>query len=173
VSRAGGFVIADVDVNLLGDAKLKRLARAHADLFAAGVVAYLGTVLASWRAGERVTIDDAWPPLLPLDEAVPTALREAGLLDGKRRVTARAWASWFVPAFNRREQARASGSRGGRAPHRPSLKRGDPEGAGGRAGLERRSSGPRPVPFRSEPVRTDRSEPVDGQTSEEVESDVV
>jgi hypothetical protein len=173
MTRGAGFTIMDLSVNVHDDPKFRRIARSHPTLYASAFTAYLAVVAASWRAGERVTLADAWPPLLAPDDAVEVALHEVGLLDSRGRVTARAWASWFSPAFERREKARENGSRGGRAAHGLPPRSGDPEGSGGRATLERRLGDARPVPLRSDPTRPGRSDPGDGRTSEEVESDVV
>jgi hypothetical protein len=163
----------DVSVDIHQDPKFRRVAREHPDLVAAVFTVYLAVLAASWKAGERVSLDDAWPVLLPFDEEVSVALRDCGLLDSRGRIAARAWRSWYAPAFERRERRRQSGSLGGHAAHGLPREGEDRERSDGRATLGRRSGNARPVPFRSDPVRPGRSDPGDGQTREEVLSDVV
>jgi hypothetical protein len=140
MSRDGGFTRADVDTGMLDDPKFRKLGQLHPDLFVSSVVAYLAVLLASWRAGNRAALDEAWPLLLAADPAVADALREVRLLDARQRIPARVWRSWFQPAFERREKRRENASAGGRAAHGLPRK---PPGANG-ATVEQQSTDSRP-----------------------------
>ncbi len=63
---------------------------------------------ASWRSGERRTIDEAWPLLLGLDPdpAVVAAMRTVALIDADGRIPEPALDRWYGPARERLEQAR-------------------------------------------------------------------
>ena len=64
MSRDDGFAIADVDVRLLTDPKIKRLVRLCPDeaTAARAAIAYVGLILDCWAAGERATLEDTAPP---------------------------------------------------------------------------------------------------------------
>jgi hypothetical protein len=105
-SRLEGFDIMDMSTSLLHDPKLRRLSREQPTVLAPAFMAYVATVAESWKAGDRVSVDDAWPSYLPYDEAAVTALVGVRLLDDGRRVPVKAWRGWFAPARKRRESAR-------------------------------------------------------------------
>lgn len=108
MSRDEGFRIADVDVGLLDDPKVRALVRSTRDegTVARCLVGYVGTVLSSWARGERVGLNDASPLWLTGLDELAEQLAGAGLLDASGRIPERAWASWFVPAKDRQEATR-------------------------------------------------------------------
>jgi hypothetical protein len=106
VSRDDGFAVMDVSTDIVNDPKIRKLWRHAPDHAAAGFTAYVATLAESWKAGRRVTIDDAWPAFLTFDQAAVEALVHVGLLDSRGRVTAKAWGGWFESARKRRDQSR-------------------------------------------------------------------
>lgn len=116
MSRGDGFAIADVATDLLDDAKVKRLWRLLAPdqcAMSRAMMLHQATLLASWGDGCRVTVDEATPLWLELDEALVEALIRVGMIDRSRRLPARSWKRWFEPARGRREARRAAGHTGG------------------------------------------------------------
>ena len=96
----------DVSTSVCDDPKFRRLFREAPDLVAPGFAAYLATMAESWKAGRRVTVDDAWPAFQPYDQAVCDALIRVGLLDRRGLLSPKAWRSWYEPARKRRDQSR-------------------------------------------------------------------
>jgi hypothetical protein len=106
VSRDEGFRIADVDVGILDDPKIRALVRScngDESLLARSVVAYLAVVMSSWARGERVELIDAAPLWITDLEAINLKLQAVGLLDPESRLPVRSWTSWFEPALERRD----------------------------------------------------------------------
>ena len=150
MSRDDGFEIADVDVKLLDDPKVRALVRACSGneyLLNRCVVAYVALVLASWRDGVRATLESAAPLWLDADQLaeVGDRLRHAKMLDGNR-LPKRSWDSWFGPAQARREQRREASAVANAARW----------GNGSRA-VSGRDSGRTPDALPVRTVRTDRS----------------
>lgn len=112
MTRDDGFTVMDLSTDYLNDPKWRRLHRAHPDLYPAAFVAHTATLCESWKAGRRVSIEDAWPAILPYDAAVVAALAGVGFIDRKGLVIARSWDGWFGPAHRRREAAREAGREG-------------------------------------------------------------
>jgi hypothetical protein len=106
MSRDDGFAIMDVSTDLLNDPKWRRMHRRTPELIPAAFMAYAATLAESWRSGQRVSVEEAWPVLLPYDEAVIAALRTARLLDKRGLIPVEAWRNWFEVARNRREKSR-------------------------------------------------------------------
>lgn len=106
VSRDDGFAVMDVSVDIVNDPKIRKLYRHSPDHAGVGFLAYVAVMGESWKAGHRVTIEDAWPAVLPFDPAVVDALVRVKLIDAKGFVSMKAWKSWFTPAESRREAAR-------------------------------------------------------------------
>jgi hypothetical protein len=75
-------------------------------------VAYTAVLCESWKAGRRVTIEDAWPSILPYDAAIVAALRAVTFIDRRGMIATHSWDGWFGPAYRRREAARAAGRDG-------------------------------------------------------------
>lgn len=123
MSRGDGFLVGDIDTGLLEDSKVKALARRLRDPIktAAAMCLYQALVLGSWRAGERITIEDSLPGwwIDDVDDLV-AELKAVDLVDPDGSVPQQAWASWFLPAWNRRENRRIKAEKGGRAPRRNS-----------------------------------------------------
>lgn len=115
MSRAEGFPIADVDVAILDDPKLRALARSTRDeaIIARAIVAYLATLTASWARGDRVSLEDAAPMWLTALDDLAERLQAVDLVDGHGRIPEHSWESWFKPAWERREAKRAGGKLGG------------------------------------------------------------
>ena len=109
MSRDAGFLHADVDTSLMADPKVVALARRLRDpeRTAVSVCLFTGLILASWKAGARVTLAEAAPAwyLEPV-EAIQADLEAVGLVDHDGRLQAHAWTSWYIPADERREQTR-------------------------------------------------------------------
>lgn len=116
MSRDDGFAVADLSTDLLDDPKVKALWRDLGDQGRMGhaLTLYTATVLASWRAGARVTVNDAAPVWLVLDDELLAALVRVKLLDKSGRLPLRSWKGWYGPAWERREQRRRAGRLGGR-----------------------------------------------------------
>lgn len=118
MGRDDGFAIADVASDHFDDEKVRRLWRLlspdHAAMCEAMTLRF-ATLLESWGEGRRVTVDEAAPLWLPLNEDLVGALIGSGLLDRSRRVPARSWTSWFDPAVARRDLRREAGRLGGLA----------------------------------------------------------
>lgn len=106
MSRDDGFSVMDVSVDIVNDPKVRKLFRLAPDHAGVAFLAYMATMAESWRAGRRVTVDDAWPAFLPFDQAAVDALLAVGLLDARAMVTTNAWRGWFNPANERRQKSR-------------------------------------------------------------------
>lgn len=106
VSRDEGFAVMDVSTDIVNDPKVRKLFRHAPDHGTAGFVAYVATMAESWKAGRRVTIDDAWPSVVPFDKAAVEALVHVGLLDTTGRVPIKTWRGWYTAAHERREKSR-------------------------------------------------------------------
>jgi len=116
MSRDDGFDVADVATGHLDDPKVKALWRELAPdqaRMSRALMLHFATLLASWRQGCRVTVDEAVPVWLAPDAELVTALVAVRLLDRTRRIPARSWKGWFGPAWERREARRESGRLGG------------------------------------------------------------
>jgi hypothetical protein len=115
MSRDDGFAVADVDSSYFDDAKMRDLwnALGNPDRMARAICLHESTVLASWRAGCRVTVAQAVPLWLAVDPELVDALRKAKLLDRAGKVPAASWDDWFGAAYSRREARRESGRIGG------------------------------------------------------------
>jgi hypothetical protein len=106
MTAAEGFERMDVSTAIDDDPKFRALARRHPDLFAVAFTAYIGMMARSWRQGERLTAEEAWPSLLPYDPAAVVALCDVLLLDDATRIPAAAWARHFGAADERRRRGR-------------------------------------------------------------------
>jgi hypothetical protein len=58
----------------------------------------------------------------PIDE-IRSNLAAAGLIDADGRIPKRAWTSWYLPAYTRREVRRESGRSAARPPGRTDARR--------------------------------------------------
>jgi hypothetical protein len=106
VSRDDGFAVMDVSTDIVNDPKIRKLWRYAPDHASAAFTAYIATMAESWKAGRRVSVDDAWPAFLPFDQAAVEALVHVRLLDRTGRVTMKAWSGWFEPVLSRRMASR-------------------------------------------------------------------
>lgn len=106
MSRDDGFAVMDVSTGYVDDPKWRKLVRYAPELLGPAFIAYTATMAESWRAGRRVTIDDAWPTLIDYSKPAVDALRHVGLLDSHGHVQSRAWRGWFGPAKTRRDASR-------------------------------------------------------------------
>jgi hypothetical protein len=104
--RSSGFDRMDVSTSLPDDPKFRVLARRHPELLAAGGWVYVGLLATSWREGQRLTLEEGWPALLPFDPAIVDALREAHLVDDELRIPEHAWSEWYLVASTRRQLGR-------------------------------------------------------------------
>lgn len=111
MSRDDSFEVMDVSTSIVNDPKVRKLWRHAPDHAGAAFTAYVATMAESWRAGRRVTVDDAWPPFMPFDKPAVEALVSVGLIDNRGMVNAKAWKGWFDPANERRRKARAKWKR--------------------------------------------------------------
>lgn len=112
MTRDDGFAVMDVSSDYVNDPKWRKLHRAHPELLPAAFLAYTATMGESWKAGRRVSVEDAWPVLLPYDAAVVAALREVAFLDRRGLIVSRSWDGWFGPAQRRRQASREAGREG-------------------------------------------------------------
>lgn len=106
MSRDDGFAIMDVSSDLANDPKVRKLWRHAPDHAGAAFVAYVATMGESWKAGRRVTIDDAWPAHVPFDKAAVEALVHVHLLDRRGLIVVKAWKGWYEVARERRDKSR-------------------------------------------------------------------
>lgn len=106
MNRAEGFAVMDVSTSICEDPKFRLIQRMSPQLVAPAFAAYMAVMAESWKAGKRVTIDNAWPAFLPFDSTVIDVMREVGLIDKRGVVSPKAWRDWFEPARERREKAR-------------------------------------------------------------------
>jgi len=117
VSRDDGWARADVDTGYFEDAKLRdlwRLVRDEAQM-ARAVCLHQATLLASWRQGCRVTVEQAVPLWLTPDAELMKALRKVQLLDRRGRIPVASWAQWYEVAEQRRVRRQQAGRMGGLA----------------------------------------------------------
>jgi hypothetical protein len=123
VSREDGFLIANIDIQLLDDYKLKLLRRElGVDAVLYAIALYLALVLESWGHGKRVTIEEAAPDWIELRPDVISAMQRVKLVDRSRRIPAETWEGWYGPAYRRREGLRRGGKKGGQAKAQARLK---------------------------------------------------
>ena len=117
MGRGDGFAIADIASDYLDDEKVRRLWRRLGDVvtMCEALTLHQATVLASWRSGRRVTVDEAAPLWLPVSEVLVAELVAVGMIDRTRRVPARSWSSWYGPAEARRSARVEAGRLGGQA----------------------------------------------------------
>lgn len=106
----------DCDTRWLYGDHARKLQRQHPTDWPVYWCAYQATLAESWWEGQRVSIDDAWSPIIPCTlEAAKEALQEAGLLDRSGRVTAGAWRTWYEPVAARMGKRSTAGSIGAKA----------------------------------------------------------
>jgi hypothetical protein len=117
MARDDGFAIADVSTAIIHDTKFGSLYRVLKDpgQQARAFTIYVATVTGSWAAGQQVTADDVIPWWMDDPAPALAGLVQVGLLDADHRIPDHAWASWFGPAWERREAKREGGRRGGQA----------------------------------------------------------
>lgn len=103
----------DVDTRWLYTDHARKLQTAHPETWPTHWCAYQAVLAESWWKGQRVTLADAWSPVIPgtMEDAL-AALQDADLLDKAGRVTINAWKKWFEPALERIERRRAAGKAG-------------------------------------------------------------
>jgi hypothetical protein len=107
VSRDDGFAVMDVSTGYVDDPKWRKLARYAPAELGAAFIAYTATMAESWRAGRRVTIEDAWPDaLIAFSKPAIEALRHVELIDSHGLVRPRAWRGYFGVAKTRRDTSR-------------------------------------------------------------------
>lgn len=107
MSRDEGFDVMDVSTSLLHDPKVRKLQRELPDRWPVAMVAYVSAMAESWKAGRRVSVEDAWPVALPFDQDCADALTTHGLTDESGHIAMRTWRSWFGKAKSRRAKSRA------------------------------------------------------------------
>lgn len=135
MSGRDGFSRADIDTNFFHDPKAVALARRLQNdrLTMAYLGLYQATVLASWKAGHRVTITEAAPAWWLSDLSAPeTELRAVELLDDEGRVLEHAFEAWAGRLIDALDKAAAAGREGARRrwhPDRPPI--GSPLGPDG------------------------------------------
>jgi hypothetical protein len=113
--RDDGFAVADVSTSKHTDPKFRRMWRwlgDEAEMNAAAVL-YEAVCLASWQQGEPVEADEAAPFWMTDTQKPMLILQKVGLLDDDGRIPDHAWQSWYLPAYERREQRREAGRLGG------------------------------------------------------------
>ena len=118
MSRDDGLARADIDTGLLSDPKVLTLARRLRDRLrtSGALVLYTGVLLASWRAGRRLALEETVPGWwLDPWEDLAAELVGVHLLDTEQRIPEHAWEGWYGPARDRLEHFRELGSRGGKA----------------------------------------------------------
>ncbi len=127
MSGRDGFSRADIDTNFFHDPKAVALARRLQNdcLTMAYLGLYQATVLASWKAGHRVTLIEAAPAWWLSNLGVPeTELRAVDLLDDEGRVLEHAFEAWAGRLIDALDKAAAAGREGARRrwhPDRPPI----------------------------------------------------
>lgn len=106
MSRDDGFTVMDVSADIVNDPKWRRLQRVAPAHLGDAFIVYVAILGASWKAGRRVSADDAWPVILAYNGAAVEAMQHVGLLDRRGMVTTKAWSEWFGVANERRRKAR-------------------------------------------------------------------
>jgi hypothetical protein len=107
MSRDEGFAVMDVSTSLLQDTKVRRLQRHAPDRWPVAMLAYISAMAESWKAGHRVTVEDAWPIGMPYDELAAQGLAHVGLVDAQGFIVPRTWRGWYGKAKSRRAKTRA------------------------------------------------------------------
>ena len=123
MSKANGFDRMDVATDLLNDPKFRRLARIAPDAVGGCVTLYVGLLADSWRQAERMTIEDAWPSVLPYDATYAELLKGVRLIDPDGRIPVKVWQEWFVEVLKRREASRERWNRANQKRHRDATAR--------------------------------------------------
>lgn len=111
MSSVDGALYAMIEVGLMDDRKVRRLARLQGDPVrtAVSVVLYLAAVLESWRDDEPALCADAAPAWFTYDPSPFVAeLVAVGLLDDEGRVVRSSLERRMSPFRARRDQARAA-----------------------------------------------------------------
>lgn len=108
MSRDDGFGVMDMSTDIVNDPKFRKLHRLETCQVAPAFMAYVAVIAESWKAGRRITVEDAWPALLPFDNAIRQAMADVGLVDRTGRIPLRAWQGWYEQAHRRREASRES-----------------------------------------------------------------
>ena len=88
------------------DPKWKIIWRRRPELVAACAYVYQVLAAESWRLGTRITVHDAWPPLIYYDADVVAELANAKLIDRRHMILPKTWQNWFAVALERRNTAR-------------------------------------------------------------------
>jgi hypothetical protein len=110
-----GLRTADTDIHLPFDLKFVRLWRMLHDqaLMCEARTLHEDLRCASWREGERVTVEQAASAWLDPNPDVIEAMVKVDLLDDEHRLPDHAWVSWYGPAVARLEAKKAAQSLGG------------------------------------------------------------
>lgn len=108
MSRDDGFAVMDMSTDIINDPKFRKLNRLHNGSTPIAFMAYVAVIAESWKAGRRVTVENAWPALIPFDNAICQAMCDVGLVDRSGRIPLRAWQGWYAQAHKRREASRES-----------------------------------------------------------------
>lgn len=164
--RDDGLSRADISTSALDDPKMRRLAQRLPDdgEYAAAVVVWMTTLLASWREGRRLSAGEAesWVAATPERLA---ALREVRLLDDEGRIPAHAWERHYGPAHQRVHRLRTLNPSGKSKDAREGSQEGTPTGTpeGSREGThEGTHEGPVSHPHQaSRPSSPPSSQPTD------------
>lgn len=106
MSRDEGFAVMDLATDIANDPKVRKLWRHAPSHAGAAFMAYIATVGESWKAGRRVSVDDAWPSHVPFSKPAVEALVHVGLIDRNGFIPPKAWRGWFGKAKQRRDVAR-------------------------------------------------------------------
>lgn len=152
---SGGFPVADVATDLPSDSKIRALWRIlhRQSLMTEARTLWEDVRLASWREGERLTVEESASSWLDPNPKVVAAMVQVGLLDESHRITEKAWEGWYTPARARRDKAKAAGRLGNRLRWGgdpdpiPSPSGPDPDPIPHGSGAD-----PRPVPSRPVPI---------------------
>jgi len=155
----GGFPVADVATDLPSDSKIRALWRIlhRQSLMTEARTLWEDVRLASWREGERLTVEESASSWLDPNPKVVAAMVQVGLLDESHRITEKAWEGWYTPARERRDKAKAASRVGNRArwgSDRPGIADGSERDPDATPTGVRPESGrdPRPVPSRPVPI---------------------
>lgn len=103
----------DFDTEWLYHHRARDLVRKRPTDWPTWYCAYLVVLADSWRRGQRVTIESAWPPTGTMPCTVEDAravLVDVGLLDRTGRVRKDSWDEWVVPTLQRIDATRAAAS---------------------------------------------------------------
>lgn len=97
----------DVSTSIMSDTKVRKLLRLAPDRYPVAFTAYIAVMAESWKAGRRLSVEDAWPVGMAFDPLAVEAMQHVDLIDADGFINAKTWRGWFGKAKTRRAKSRA------------------------------------------------------------------